>query len=474
MYIFTVEFRWFNGYANNPPLPKAKERQNDFGGTLGGPILKDKTFLFFSYEGLRLRQPSTQETVVPDLASRNVQTSAGLSIRPYLNAYPVPNGADLGNGLAQFTASYSDPSSLNAYSVRLDQVVNSKATLFGRYNYSPSNLDQRGGFPAPYAVLSTTGSESAAIHTLTLGLNQLITPRISNEVRANYSNNRITIKYLLDNFGGAVPLPDSALFPSRYTSADSLFELFMLGAGQLAKGKQATDEQRQINLIDNISMIKGSHQMKFGVDYRWLSPFSSPVVYAQFAEFTGVSTCLSQPCTETPGDALSGVSYAAFVDATQNVALLSHNLSLYGQDTWKVRPQLTLTYGLRWEINPPLKGKNPSNEPFTVTGLSDPAKIALAPRGTSLYQTTYGNIAPRVGVAYQLAGNQDWRTVFRGGFGVFYDLGSGSLGGSPTTSRSSRQTRFFWLHSRSAQTTKLLQLCLLNRRCPASLSPTAI
>jgi len=89
---------------------------------------------------------------------------------------------------------------------------------------------------------------------------------------------------------------------------------------------------------------------------------------------------------------------------------------------------LTLTYGLRWEINPPLKGKNLANQ-FTITGLNNPATLALAPRGTPLYDTTYGNVAPRIGVAYQLHGEGNWDTVLRGGFGTFYDLGSGSLGG---------------------------------------------
>jgi hypothetical protein len=85
---------------------------------------------------------------------------------------------------------------------------------------------------------------------------------------------------------------------------------------------------------------------------------------------------------------------------------------------------------LRWDVNPALKGKNSGNQPFTVTGLKDPATMALAPRGTPLYQTTYGNVAPRIGVAYQLrAGRTDWTSVLRGGLGVFYDLGYGSLGG---------------------------------------------
>jgi len=100
---------WFSNFNH---LPKPEERQNDFGGVIGGPIIKDKTFFFFSYEGLRLRQPATQETVVPDVASRQVQTPAGIAIRPYLNAYPVANGVELGSGLAQFNAGFSNPSSL--------------------------------------------------------------------------------------------------------------------------------------------------------------------------------------------------------------------------------------------------------------------------------------------------------------------------------------------------------------------------
>jgi hypothetical protein len=407
---------WFNGYTNNPPLRKAAERQNDFGGVFGGPIIGDKTFFFFSYEGLRLRQPSTQQTVVPDAASRNLQTAAGMAIRPYLNAYPLPNGPELGNGLAEFNAAHSDPSTLNAYSIRLDHAINSNLSLFGRYNYSPSNSDVRN----PYGALSTTQLLSTAVHTFTVGLTGSITPRIINELRANYSNDRVGSRFTLDNFGGAMPVPDSTLFPSGITSANGLFEILILGAGEWATGKFATDEQRHVNLIDNLSWSKGSHEFKFGLDYRWLSPFSSPLSYIQFAEFGGV--------TSSPGGALSGTALFADVAALKNTALLTRNLSFYGQDTWKVSPRLTLTYGLRWEINLPLKGKNSQNQPFTVTGLNNPATMTLAPRGTPLYDTTYGNVAPRVGIAYQLGSRPTWGALLRGGFGIFYDQGYGSLG----------------------------------------------
>ncbi len=405
---------WF---VNFNRLAKPQERQNDFGGVFGGPLVKDKSFFFFSYEGLRLRQPATQQSAVPDAASRQ---QAPAAVRPYLNAFPVANGTGLGAGLAQFNASFSNPSSLDAYSIRADHVANSKVSFFGRYNYSPSSLDQRS---PPFAgpVLSMRNSLSSSVHTLTVGSTQLIKPRIGNEVRANYSNHRIGIKWVMDDFGGAVPLPDSVLFPAGFSSANSLFGLSIPGVGQYNQGKQGTSEQRQLNLIDNLSITEGSHQLKFGVDYRWLAPFSSPFSYRQFVSFSGV--------TATPGGALSGTAALAATFALQANALLTQNFSLFGQDTWKITPRLTVTYGLRWDINPPLKGKNPANDPFTVTGLDNPATMALAPRGIPLYETTYGNLAPRAGLAYQLRSSLDWGSTLRAGFGVFYDLGQGSLGG---------------------------------------------
>ena len=406
---------WF---VNAGGLAKPQTRQNDFGGVIGGPVRRDQTFFFFSYEGLRLRQPSSLQTAVPDSASRQIAPAAS---QPYLNAFPIANGPAFGGGLAQFNASFSNPSTLDAYSIRMDHMLTSKVSLFGRYNYSPSSLEQRGPFFSSGRVLSTTNVMSSSIHTFTAGMTQLITPEISNEVRANYSNNRVTISYAMDNFGGAVPLPDSMLFPDPFTSADSLFLFIVGGAGQYAQGKQGVNEQRQVNLLDNLSVIKGSHQLKFGIDYRWLAPFTNPFAYRHFFFFTGVNA--------NPGGALSGTVSFAQPTAYQGSALLSQNFSLYGQDTWKISPRLTLTYGLRWDVNPPVKGKDAASDPFTVAGLDNPATMTLAPRGTPLYETTYGNVAPRIGLAYQFQGIRKWDAVVRAGFGIFFDLGHGSLGG---------------------------------------------
>jgi outer membrane receptor protein involved in Fe transport len=138
------------------------------------------------------------------------------------------------------------------------------------------------------------------------------------------------------------------------------------------------------------------------------------------------ATQLLDPPQTCTGYALSGTvpgatTTAFFVQPAsfQATALLSQDFSFYGRDTWKVTPRITVTYGLRWDINPPLKGKNSASDPFTVLGLGNPATMTLAPSGTPLYQTTYGNVAPRLGLAYQLNGTQNWGTVLRAGFGVF-------------------------------------------------------
>jgi hypothetical protein len=408
---------WF---ANANRLPKAALRQNDFGGVLGGPILKDKTFFFFSYEGLRLRLPQTAITSVPSMA---VRQAAPTQIQPFLNAYPVPNGAVFANGFAGFAATYSDPSSLNATSIRVDHSINPKVTLFGRYNYAPSETTQRG---AASSAVNVLGDTKFTTQTATVGSTQSLTSGINNEFRGNYSKSEGGNFFRLDSLGGAVPPLDTVVFPSFAAPQDSLFALSITGGQALRTGKNANNVQRQFNLVDSLSIVTGGHQVKFGVDYRWLSPISGPRAYNQAARFSGLG--VTPPGTPAPsGSVLSGKAQMVTVNAQEEVALVIHNLSIYGQDTWRATERLSLTYGLRWELNPAPTGKN-GKDLFTFQSLDNLAALTVAPRGTSLYETTYNNFAPRIGLAYQLNQKHGRELVLRGGSGIFYDLGLGSLG----------------------------------------------
>ncbi len=269
---------WFNN-ANR--LAKPPLRQNDFGGVLGGPLPlprfgeggpvfdsgKDRTFFFFSYEGLRLLQPTTVIQDVPSVSARNAAPS---SIRPFLDAFPLPTstGPATTNGLATLAASSSNPSSLDATSIRIDHSVNSNISLFGRYNHAPSDTVTRGGSATP-SFLLTTAQET---DTVTVGATFVFSPELNNELRANYSRTRGASFFSQDTFGGAMLLPVS-LLPSQFVPGASTL-VFNLG-GNLARynlGPNNDNFQRQINLADNVSFTKGGHAFKFGVDYRRLAP----------------------------------------------------------------------------------------------------------------------------------------------------------------------------------------------------------
>ena len=405
---------WFNGYTNNPPLPKAKERQNDFGGTFSGPVLKGRTFFFFSYEGLRLRLPQTELTTVPDMQARN---SAIPEVQPYLNAFPIPNGADdITTGIAGFSESYSNPAALDAYSVRVDHKLSDKLSVFGRYNYSPSNLAQRG--QAPFYSLSTVSTTSITTQTATLGVSWAISPVMVNDLRFNYSRTNGNSYGHVDDFGGAVPLP-TLTFPNPFTSQNSLLnlEVFSLQQGALATGPFGRNLQRQINIVDGLSTQAGSHNLKFGIDFRRLSPLNAPNAYEQLGYFADV------PSFQT------GSLLESSVGSNLSSTFLFRNVGIYAQDTWHIVPRLTLTYGVRWDVDfVPQSLSGPSIPAVTGFNLDNLSNLALAPTGSAPYKTSYGNVAPRIGIAYELSGSRDWQTVFRGGFGMFYDLATSEVG----------------------------------------------
>jgi outer membrane receptor protein involved in Fe transport len=400
---------WFNGYTNDPPVSKAEERQNDFGGTLSGPIREDRAFFFFTYEGLRLRLPTTVLTQVPDL---NARTNALPALRPYLNAFPFdPKQPDLGNGVAQFNASFSNPATLDAYSLRVDDKLGERLTIFGRYNYSPSELRDRGNQGAGDA-LSVSQVSRITVQTATLGSTWTLSTHSANELRFNYSRTNSGGSSSLDNFGGAVPL-SSLGFPAPYTEENSRlsFNISSLLSGGLDEGQLVRNLQRQWNLVDNVSLLKGTHNLRFGIDYRRLTPVFSPFLYWQDAVFSDL------PSAEI------GSSNFTLVQTRRGATFLFRNLGVFAQDTWRVVPRLTLTYGLRWDTDfAPTSLDGPALLAATGFNFADLSHLGIAPAGTPLFKTRYGNVAPRLGLTFDLSQKQHFDTVLRGGFGVFYDL----------------------------------------------------
>ena len=415
-----------NWFADNTRLPKPPERQNDFGGTFSGPLLKGRTFFFFSYEGLRLKLPQVAETSVPCDATctiaGNVRTAAQPVMRPYLNAFPLPNGPELQSefGTAEFNASYANSASLDAYSLRLDHKVRDKVTVFARYNYSPSDFVSRGaGLGGP--ALTELQSSRIKVQTGTAGVTWMLSPTASDDFRFNYSRVSSTGSFYLDGFGGAVPT-STFPFPAPYTTITSSFSISIdnLTNPGIGAGKGFENLQRQLNFVNSFSWSRGAHNIKFGIDYRRLSPLTSTFAYDQSDFFSDIPSTLANPPQMTDGYLLTSFNAAA---------LLFHNVGAYAEDTWHVNSRLTLTYGLRWDIDFTPTATN-GYKLVGVTGYSTTnlSNIALAPPGTPLFKTDYTSLAPRIGAAYQLSQNRRLQTVVRGGFGVFYDLATAEVG----------------------------------------------
>jgi hypothetical protein len=400
---------WFNNYfsSTKPPL-----RQNDFGGTLGGPIDipglyrgRDRTFFFFSYEGLRLIQPqAAAQVLVPDATLRQ-NTPAPL--QSVLNAFPVPTGADLGDGLAPFVGSWSNPGSIDATSIRLDHVVHEKLRLFFRFANATSGRDQR-----DVSIPSLLNSNAQTTRTYTVGATSPFSNRISNEFRLNYSSNKVVQSVAPTNFGGAVPVD---LFQLQgltgQGNVNPQVEIIFILPAQTSLFDQlaSSGEQKQWNVVDTIALSHGRHQFKFGFDFRRLEPEVHQVTPNASYYYFSVDAVQANSVDLGIGESTA----AAFPVYT--------NFSVFGEDEWKVAQRLTFSLGLRWEINP-APGAAKGNLPYTVVG-DDPSTLALAPQGTPLWRTSWYNLAPRLGAAYVLRSNPGYETVIRGGGGVFFDTG---------------------------------------------------
>lgn len=422
---------WF---ANRTGLQRAPLRQNNFGGVFGGPILKDRTFFFASYEGIRLQQPQQGTFFVPSDTLRN---AAAPSLRPFINAFPRVNGAlDTFNnqptGYGAFNAVYSDTVKLDALSLRIDQNAGERYSFFGRFNYAPSYTINRLTNP------TTPGKTKSDTMTLTVGASQIFSSRLVNDLRFNYSLYKSSLNLELDTLGGGVPF-DLASVPGVSSARRPVFGVFLVDlnpntfglrfAPGIFLGELSGSKTQQINLVDNLSYQAGSHALKFGFDYRRLTPtFRQYDYFATYSIFTAAS--LTTGILGGPNPVIAGQINQLQVRADSGERNpITQNFSLYAQDTWKATPHLTLTYGARYEVNPAPSEKN-GNNPIVLTNINTPANIAAAPAGTPLYRTTWNNFAPRFGASWLVRRATGWETVVRGGVGVFFDLGGGSAAGN--------------------------------------------
>jgi len=378
---------WF---ANQNGLGEAPNRVSDFSASLGGPVLKDRTFFFGAYEWLRFRQPATWRTPVP---SMELRLSAPAWAQPLVGLYPEANGDRLSPTTSEWIGQSVRPSGMSSQSLRVDHALSGRMTLFGRLSHTPSHSE----------FGSTQVNElRAGFHSAAAGWNWQARPGLVNDLRFSFTG--VAAK---SAWRQQLPAPacyfhemTSVVFQSQ-TTCSTLFRFSASGLGQIVSGRENDYQQPQWNIVENVAATWRSHQFHFGGDFRRMAP--------ERLTASGVFTVMSDSLT----DLLALRNLWVSETELKSNRISMQELSLYVQDNWRATPRLTLTPGVRWEYGPPPASLHPIQRDRRPSDLFGPRA------DPPLWRTRYRNFAPRLGAAYRL--DETGRTVLRGGFGLYFD-----------------------------------------------------
>ncbi|MCX6621637.1 MAG: carboxypeptidase regulatory-like domain-containing protein [Acidobacteria bacterium] len=413
--------------------PSPAYQRHQFGASAGGPIIRNRTFLFADFEGRRLREGVTRVTNVPTAIERlgDFSKSPALAVDPFTgqpfpaNAIPRPYISPVGLAIAarfpqpnrsvsqqNYVSSPAQRDRDNHFDVRLDHNLGAADDLAIRYSFADRNLYEPfsgAGFTAipgygtnvPRRAQNAAASETHAF-----------TPGLLNEFRLGF--NRVSAGSLQEDLGRGmnrdVGLPQLSANPRD--TGSSLVRI----TGYSPIGDEYHNPQHSASTIyqvtDSLTWVRGRHILKSGMDLRRLGQNAYRDELALgYVSFLGMSgNALAELLLGLPS--LTG---AARVDNQQH--LRTHSGNFFMQELWRLRPDLTLTAGLRYEYNsPPVDAADRAN-------VYDPGTRALVPAGSggmprSGYQPDRNNWAPRLGVAWR---PRQGGSVIRAGLGVYYD-----------------------------------------------------
>jgi hypothetical protein len=410
-------------------------KQNQFGGTVGGPIKREKLFMFGYYEGFRNRQGVTTSAIVPSLAERQgdfsglVNYAAGgvpvpggriPRINPVANnvlgLYPLPNaGPTLYQATVVGTNDYDQAGVRADYNISAKDQIFARGSFSGGYDYNPVSV--RGtpvpGFPTR-DDLKTDSAELSEVHTFS--------PNVTNSFRADF------LRYLFDFDQRLNQTPPSALgfeYPSANSAGQGPPFFNLLGyssvGGAITGPRNST--QNSIEEQDGLSWIHGSHSMKFGASLlrTQINMFQAIAPNAFFIFASNFPT----------NDAVANLLLGAPVTFYQGLGnfdrgLRDWSVGTYVQDEWRITPRFTLNYGLRYEsvdpfteihnrLNgfvPEVQSKVYPDAPPGVLFPGDPGIGAGIARSDNAFM-------PRFGFAWDPTGKGQW--AIRSSYGVFYD-----------------------------------------------------
>jgi hypothetical protein len=412
-------------YFNRAPAPMSAFRNNQFGGSLGGPIIKDKTFFFGAYEGQRERVGSDFSLLVPTATqianAQQIAIAQGVTPNPALTAilgfFPQPTGFNGQTGTV--AGSVRDKNDVDSLIAKVDHEISSSESLSGRYAYASSQqVFPLGGFGfgagsrlPQFAQQSPTRVQLVSISVLST----LSTVQV-NEVRFGYSRYTTSFTALDSNFN------PSSLGINFGTGKLGLPEIDFagifdnLGATAFSIPRGRTSQSFQI--LDNFTWLRGRHTIKFGGEYRraLVDSFNDNLERGDLVLGSG-NGFSSDPGTDILAAYYLGGGPSGFALAnagnTQRTTF-NHGISLFAQDDFRVTPNFILNLGMRWEYFGPI---NESHNILANLGRDGNLAMLGADGVDGAYKRDLNNFAPRVGFAWNVHSN----TVIRAGYGLYYD-----------------------------------------------------
>jgi outer membrane receptor protein involved in Fe transport len=420
--------------------PAPKYQRNQFGFALGGPVVKNRTFFFVDYEGTRVREGITRVTNVPTLAERSGDFSQSLfaaPINPFTQQpfdgnkipdffispigksiaalYPAPNR---NAPFANFASSPISRDRNDHFDVRVNHSIARSSELAARYSFSDRDLFEPFTGPSFPAIAGYGDNVPRRGQNFLVSETHIFSPALVNEARFAFS--RISAAVLQENAGTSinkqVGLPDFA------TNPRDLGLSFITISGFSPLGDEYNNPQQSktdlFQVLDGASYASGKHLIKFGFDFRAIKQDAFRDVQSRgfltFSNFAFTGNALADLLLGLPT-----ITGGARLDNPQH--LRTESYGFYVNDNFRVRPNLTLSAGLRYEFNSP-----PVDE-FDRANLFDPATGNLVAVGTngvprSGYEADKNNFAPRIGLAWTLGSRGD--TVLRAGYGVYFDQSS--------------------------------------------------
>jgi len=452
---------------------KPQKTVNDFGGSIGGPVFRNRTFFFGTFEGMRFPRTIPFQLTVPTGAMRTGDFSREVAIRdPLNNNQPyagnrIPSSqissiatkvlefypqANFGDTTVQRSSNWRDnkagPLKSNQFDIRMDHMITGKQSAFVRYSWKNSNQTSPNSFVLP------ADDQYNDSRTMTVSHNYTISPRILNEFRIGYANNDFARAYRFDGKSIVSGYGLQGLPAPPFNGLTSFN--FQRGTSSFGKGKPAFTFSKNFQFNNNLTWSKGRHTLKFGADFRRLRAVSE--VNFVGSDDLGNFTFDGRYSGHELADFMLGLPHLSQVAITGiDTDGLSWHYSFYAQDSFKLNQKLTLEYGMRWEYHPPF-----ADAAFNITNFdralefprtgrviipSDPKSAKLtapsflqsinacpAPAFQGIPCTPFltakeagfreqlrfpdkRNFNPRIGFAYRPFNNN--KTVVRGGLGIY-------------------------------------------------------